>query len=398
MKPVVSKNAVHTGAYDSPDKFTLSNANNPMRRADARNRDNGRRNASVGKDNGHKGGRRRRARSMGRYPFLAMIPKYLQDHSAVLCPETRKVRKERLERIGRRMYQLKEMNIISTTNPLKLTREDALVIVNDMSSRGWKPTYLGEMLKTLRLFVSYCGNPVFDELARLKLLPKAPNPPVKTLTDEELNAIFQGAERISRWEGEVARFLCAIYPATGLRASELRLARIQDIDIKKWEIRVVNPKGKERYASERIVPIHPMARETIIHFLEARYQRFAKYGIEEAEPLIPRIIDGKAGYYSVPGLRNIKLAVEQASGIKFKFKDFRSTFAQRTIDLDPSLLSSVSKALGHSTTMTTEHYYARIRDAPAIKLIQDAWGKLKCQDQKTQSGLIDRKTPLAGYA
>jgi len=333
---------------------------------------------------------------MGRYPFLAMIPRYLRDHSAVLCPETRELRRQRLERIGRRMEQLKQQNQIKTTNPAKLTRSDALAIVSDMSARGWKPTYLEEMITVLRHFVTYAGNPVFEQLGRLKLLPKAPPPSIKVLSEEELGRIHRAAEQMSGWEGEVAKFICSMYVATGLRASELRLARMQDLDTTTWEIRVVNPKGKGRYASERVAPVHPRARSAILRFVSARQIRLQSAGVTEAEPLIPRILDGEVGYYSVPGLRNIKRRVEQMAGVRFKIKDFRSTFAQRTIDIDPSLLSAVSKALGHRTTMTTESYYARIGDAPAIRELQKAWQQAEVS--RPQSALIDRKALITGYS
>jgi len=333
---------------------------------------------------------------MGRYPFLAMIPRYLRDHSAVLCPETRELRRQRLERIGRRMEQLKQQNLITTTNPAKLMRGDALAVVSDMSAREWKPTYLEEMVNVLRHFVTYAGNPVFEQLGRLKLLPKAPPPAIKTLTNEELDRVTRAAEQIPGWEGEVAKFICSMYVATGLRASELRLARIQDLDTKNWEIKVVYPKGKGRYASERIAPIHPQARSAILRFISARQMRLQSAGVAEGEPLIPRVIDGEVGCYSVSGLRNIKLRVEQIAGVRFKLKDFRSTFAQRTIDIDPSLLSAVSKALGHRTTITTETYYARIRDAPAIRELQAAWQQADVS--RPQSALIDRKALITGYA
>jgi len=335
---------------------------------------------------------------MGRYPFLAMIPRYLEEHAAVLCPETIKGREKQLQKIGRRLDELRKQGIISTTDPRKLTRQDALAIVTDMSAHGWKPSYLRMTVSVLKAYTDYCGNSVFGDLRARRLLPKSPEPNVETLTEKDLEKIQRGVEGMKGWQGEVARFLCAMYPATGLRPSELRRARIQDVDIENCEIHVVHPKGEGRYTSGRIAPILPAARETLRKYLDARLKYLAKNGIEQAEPLIPCVRGGKVSVYKTQGFVSLRRTMQKAAGVHFRFKDFRTSFAQRTIDLDPGLLSDVSKALGHKTTVTTERYYARIRDAPAIRRIQEAWAKADTQSLKAQFRLIDQKTQLSGYA
>ena len=335
---------------------------------------------------------------MGRYPFLAMIPRYLKDHSSVLSEGTRKLREQRLVRIGKRMDELKRTGTISTTNPKNLTRDDALEIVSDMASNTWKPQYLRVMVENLKHYVSYCGNPIFDQLSRLRLLPKAPEPSIKTISSRQEEAINKCAEKIGGWTGEVARLICALYPATGLRASELRMARIEDLDTSTWEIRVVNPKGKDRYASQRVAPVLPQARKAVMRYLDARKKRLIEAGYEDAEPLLLCMKNGAPSYYSASGLTNIRKDMERLSGVRFSLKDFRSTFAQRTIDLDPTLLSPVSKALGHKSSMTTERYYARIRDAPALRQIQKAYEKAEPVGEIPQNPLIDHHFPPTGYA
>lgn len=44
------------------------------------------------------------------------------------------------------------------------------------------------------------------------------------------------------------------------------------------------------------------------------------------------------------------------------------------------------------------HSGLRIRDAPAIRELQEAWEKSELRIPRIQSGLIDRKTPISGYA
>lgn len=60
----------------------------------------------------------------------------------------------------------------------------------------------------------------------------------------------------------------------------------------------------------------------------------------------------------------MKSKVGQTSGIKFRIKDFRSTYAQMNIDRDHGLLSDVSEFMGHATTKTTEEHLATSKTKP----------------------------------
>ena len=74
----------------------------------------------------------------------------------------------------------------------------------------------------------------------------------------------------------------------------------------------------------------------------------------------------------------IKALLEDASGVRFKLKDFRSTFCQQSIDRGAKL-ASVSKILGHSSSQTTEKFYGRIKDRAACSDIQRAWREAHAQ-------------------
>ena len=51
------------------------------------------------------------------------------------------------------------------------------------------------------------------------------------------------------WTGSICRGMVALYFGTGLRPSELRLAELRDLDIKKARIFVRHPKGEGNWAS-----------------------------------------------------------------------------------------------------------------------------------------------------
>ncbi len=67
--------------------------------------------------------------------------------------------------------------------------------------------------------------------------------------------------------------------------------------------------------------------------------------------------------------------MQEISGVDFKLKDFRPTFATMSVELDPNLLVDVSAQLGHSNLTTTQRYYAQISAESAGSRLEKAWDK-----------------------
>lgn len=68
----------------------------------------------------------------------------------------------------------------------------------------------------------------------------------------------------------------------------------------------------------------------------------------------------------------MKTHVELASGIRFQFRELRPTFAQYAKD-HGAPIEAISKCLRHTSTRTTELYYARIRDESAFSQVRQVW-------------------------
>ena len=81
---------------------------------------------------------------------------------------------------------------------------------------------------------------------------------------------------------------------------------------------------------------------------------------------------GTMRYYTQAEWAKVKAQLEENSGVRFKLKDFRSTFCQQSIDKGAKP-SSVSKIMGHSNSVTTERFYGRIKDKAACDNMQRAW-------------------------
>jgi integrase/recombinase XerD len=143
--------------------------------------------------------------------------------------------------------------------------------------------------------------------------------------------------------------------------------------VSKWVIKVSNPKGKNRYGVERTVPIPTPARLYVMDYLQQRDEFLRQHNLSECEQLIPRAnAKGEAHYYSSNHFRKLKGEVQRLSGIDFRLKDFRSTYAQLLKDKGLAI-EKVSKVLGHSSTETTERFYARIKDVSIFDEINDLW-------------------------
>jgi integrase len=181
-----------------------------------------------------------------------------------------------------------------------------------------------------------------------------------------------------------------MYVYSGLRPSELRLAHLEDINVVKWKCWVRHPKGEKKYAKQRNAPIFPPAWEGVHRFLRAREERMRNRGFENATPLIPAQHGSEIGFYASGTFRKIK-GMMVVPGIKFSLKTFRDTFCQSNLDRDPTLLSDVSVAMGHSTTKTTELHYGRLKNEQALDRLQRSW-----QQASAINRLIDVRIGVTG--
>jgi integrase len=158
-----------------------------------------------------------------------------------------------------------------------------------------------------------------------------------------------------------------------LRRSELRRARISDLDIEHWTILVAHPKGENSWASAQSSVILQPARPDVLEFMHRRSEYLAANGIAECEALVPHVSkSGKAGYWTDGMWGKVKADAEEWSGIHFRIQELRATFGQMCKDRGASI-ESVSRALRHRTTKTTELYYTRIKAEDAFRELERAY-------------------------
>lgn len=335
---------------------------------------------------------------MGRYPFLEVGMRYMAKRKPYLAETTYDDLVRKVKYLSKVFVELKRDGKVRTTNPERMNYEDIGTFVEYIRETG-SQNYLVSILRFLKQICEYAGNNVFAEMrAGGEPFPKKIPKNLTSLSARDLKCLQEAAESIHGWTGEVARFIVAIYPYTGLRASELRLAHIEDIDTNNWTIFVRHPKGEQRYAPQRYAPILRPARSAVSRFLEARKQRLHEHGVQEVAPLIPAYFNGQFVFYGKTGFRTIKDKLEEITAkngnpIRFHLKTFRDTFCQMNIDKDPTHLTQVSIAMGHRTTNTTETHYGRMKAGDALNDLQRSWDDTVSDFNPP---MIDGKNVIAG--
>jgi site-specific recombinase XerD len=141
-------------------------------------------------------------------------------------------------------------------------------------------------------------------------------------------------------------FLMTVY-ACGLRLSEARHLKTEDIDRARMQLRVRHAKG----GKERVLPLSPR----LLKELEAywRAQRQGKWGQE-----IPWLFLGyQAGPLCTTSGQNIYYRAVKKSGVRYKggIHTLRHSFATHLIESGVEL-PVVQRLMGHSSLMTTALY------------------------------------------
>ncbi len=269
---------------------------------------------------------------------------------------------------------------VDSTNPRKLTRDDIAAFMEWMRNRvtrggsSLSHATQANYMDYLNGFLRFESNGVIDQMRTLHYVrfPQKVSAEVRVLPEARVEEIRTKLRTMPGYWGAVARFMVAMYAYSGLRRSELRRARLEDLRVDTWTILVAHPKGETSWAVAAPAQILPPARKTVSQFLRTRELYLSANGVDACEALVPKITDGVVGYWTDAMWGKVKAAAERWSGIRFRIQTLRATFGQMCIDWG-GRPDAVSRALRHKTTRTTELYYARIRSDHAFRLLEQAY-------------------------
>ena len=334
---------------------------------------------------------------MGRYPLRNAIEQYMNANREYLADATLEERGRKLRAFAVRYEGLCRTDPQLQRNPANWGEREITAILMGMRGRDWSLGTQAKEVENIQALLRCLGNGILDKMKASKphLFPKRLSSRGPSLAEHQLGAVLQATEKIGGWTGEIARFIIAAHLYTGLRPGELRKAEFTDLDIAHWTLKVRHPKGESRYGDHRIVPIPEPMRSATVRYLKERERMLAKKELLGAKPLICPLNNPNA-FYSSNHLRRVKRKAEGLSGVSFELRTLRRTYGQQLLDRGVSL-ESVSLALGHSSTLTTERYYCR-KDADSARLeILRAFEK-SAPAPRLNPPLIEPSLDYAGYA
>jgi len=319
---------------------------------------------------------RRRAKTMGRYPFVCAYRRYLRGARARLQESTLAERERKLHFQSKVILDLHGKGIIGTMNPSSFTEDDIIEIFLAFKGRGIACETLRKHLTMLKFVMRECGNRRLDDmLAKGKIVVGSERKEPFSFPREELETLLRISGEIGGWDGAVCRFAIAMLTFLRLRPGELRKASVKDMDINRWTFFVANPKGKGRYGEAKHLPIPDVLMPYVLEYLERRREHLQARSIADAEPLIPAISSKGVRHYSEQGFGRVKRRLIAKSGISFKWKDFRPSGGQLALDSGVSI-EQVSLSMRHASTLTTERYYCRARADLAFARVNDAYNRI----------------------
>jgi integrase/recombinase XerD len=309
---------------------------------------------------------------MGRNPFLTRVESYLRD---VRKPNlsTYRERSSKLRLLSRVYEDLRASDPSLRADPKCFGEREIYAFVDWMRSDGYGIAYQAKLVQYLALLLRYLGNNVVDRMRDAHAdLPRAHPKRQRAPRPEDVEDTLRALESLAGWRGETMRFAVQFYYATGVRVKELRLASMRDLDLRDMMFRISHPKGEGVWADgDRTIRLPESLRVPIVDYLAARDVRCRGMGLDSSrvDPLIPAW-GGK--HYSEAGWKGVRVKAFRTAGIRGNFRELRPAFARRA-KKGGAPIEAISKRLGHTSTNTTEAFYARIEDEDAEDEVIRAW-------------------------
>ncbi len=227
-------------------------------------------------------------------------------------------------------------------NYLSLNKNDVINYLKFLDDQKLSNKSISTILSSLRCFYSYLLDNGYISLNIFKLVsnPKLEKKLPSFLSYEEIRIVLDSID-IDNILSIRNKMIIELLYATGIRVSELRNIKINDIDFNNKSIKVFGKGSKER-----IVFFGDYAYEAIKLYLDNRELK--------SEYLI---LNNKGKQISIRGIELIIKNVIDKACIKTKVSPhtFRHTFATHMLN-NGCPLKSVQELLGHASLSSTEIY------------------------------------------
>ena len=335
---------------------------------------------------------------MSRHPFEEFAVQYLDATRSYYAPTTWAVLARRYRRINRDLLALQRGSDLSSTSPKRMTFEDLRIYLTWRKSLGHSVKDYAHELNALIDLFDFVGNPAVRQcLIRYPMLrPTGTDPRHGTLSSEDRSRLISGMRRASESSDlSLVRSyaMVAFLLGAGLRSKELRLLDLADLDTDSWILSVIHVKGEDSYGHARSVLLAPEFHPVIARYIELRSAEFPG---EKA--MFPPLVRNETGYLSSNSVLRIISICERDCDLRVDTRIFRRSYGQDLLDRGIDSIESVSVLMGHSSTKTTERYYARRKNSVAIEAARAAYAGPSDEERAggfsaTDSNVCDGREP-----
>lgn len=200
---------------------------------------------------------------------------------------------------------------------------------------------------TLKSFYTWAGKDLDLPDVMVKILPPKPNiSEIDPLTQQEVKALLKVAEKKSNGDNHPFalrnKAIILVLLDTGLRASELCMLSICDVEMKTGKVKIESGKGNKM----RFVYLGVASRKAIWRYLASR----------DEDPAAPLFIGENKKEIERTNLRKILSRIGEKAGIKDVYPHrFRHTFSIEYLRNGGDIFT-LQVLLGHSSLEMVRHY------------------------------------------
>lgn len=313
----------------------------------------------------------------GRGSMYRYGQKYVQAMDRRYAPLTKEAMIRRYKRMDKDVDYLYKIGVINNLSPVSMTKEEVYNYLVYRMNLGVSDSEMDHEIAAMKSVFSYCGNKAMDEAlaAYPNLKPKKHSGRLPTMSYDLVNRIMDCAMAVdpSDWKKMRAYAIPIWAIATGMRAKELTLCDIDDINVTgtMWTAKVMHPKGEGSYGKPRVTIVDPQMYPFLLSYFKCRAEYVADHGLT-TRALFPGG-NSEGGYMQGNTVRNQKKIASEEVGVDFDLRICRRTFGQRLIDAGVSI-EVVSKLMGHKNTVTTENCYCSMSNGYAVDQVAAMFG------------------------
>ena len=226
-----------------------------------------------------------------------------------------------------------------------------------MSAAGRKGTYINGLLQTIKSFVQYCFDEGYGGFDTKKVFKwcKEDKPIITAFTPEQVKQLLKNCRGYDYLSLRDTAVLTMLFE-TGIRCWEL--CCITDEDIHEDFI-IINGKNHK----QRVVPITPILKKTMLKYESSREQYFA---LRPHEAYYFLSFHGKQLTNSAVE-HILKKHGEGIEGIRVSPHTCRHFYAQQQVKMGTDLYT-ISRLLGHENIAITQTYLNSLKDKDIINI------------------------------